>query len=990
MSAEPRLPEQRRPPAADEDPAKIPRLRFRVLGPVQVWRGHEKLSIGSPQSRAMLAALLLRDGRTVTAAELIDALWGDVAPPQALAAVRTYASRLRRSLGHGVLVSESGGYAIPVTAESLDLLDAQHRWDAAQVARSAGDLPKARQQLHAGLTLWDGEPLAGMPGPFADTQRARLKEWRLQLLEARLDIDLELGRHGEVVSELTELAAAYPMRERLRELLMLALYRSGRQGEALAVYADLRRLLAEELGVDPGPHMAFLQERILAADPSLTRTGVEPAGETAPSSAGQVRPTQLPATVPDFTGRTEVVEHLVGRLTETSAPSMVIEAVVGFPGAGKTTLAVHVAHAVRSAFPDGQLYVHLQAPNGRPAEPASVLGAFLRALGTADTAIPDTLQERAALYRSILTDRRVLVLLDDAHDAAQVRPLLPGTEGCAALITSRVRMVDLVGADMVDLDVMSPEEGLRLLTAVVGEERVAAEQEAAVDVVAACGHLPLAIRIVAARLAARRTWTIAHLAARLGDPSRRLDELQAGDLAVRRVLEPAYGRLGPAQARALRLLGLPDGPDFSLDAAAALLDLPAARTEDLLETLVDASLLGSTAPGRYRFHDLVRLYARSCAERDETPAERDTALSRLLDFYLATAAGVYGIARPGDRLVEHLEPTEHPGLAFPHRRAGLDWLLAESGPLLACVRQCATGPFLRKAADLLMAAVDLTESGAHTQQYEEVARTVDAAAQAAGDHRSKGRARLFLTLVSRANGQLQEADDEALRALDAATAAADGLVLSWVPSQRGTIALHEHRYAAARTQFEQAVTAFHDDGNRPGEATALSHLSLVHLKLDDTTTASALAQRGARLSSGQGPDLQFVDNRYALGLVLLREGRHAAAMKHFTDALEILREGGQLRDESMAHYRLAEVHLATGQPASAVTHAEQALALDVPGIRWRRGAFLTVLGKALLATGEPGRAGTCWREALSVYETYGRLSTPEAAEVRSLLGRTPA
>jgi DNA-binding SARP family transcriptional activator len=611
----PRVPEQKRPGSLREPVT----LRFDVLGPVRARRGDEPLATGSPQQRALLAALLLREGRTATAAELIDALWGEESPSQALAAVRTYASRLRKVLDPGVLVSESGGYAVRGLGEgSLDLAVAQEWAAEAEKAKATGALGRARELLNRALGLWDGEALAGVPGPYAEAQRVRLEEWRLGLLESRLDMDLEQGCHAEAVSELTALTAAYPLRERLRELLMLALYRSGRQAEALAVYADTRRLLAEELGVDPRAGLRELQQRILQADPDLA----EPSAPQTEPSAAAVRPAQLPATVPDFTGRSSFVAELSKVLAGASGDGgdsgdggrvMAVSALAGIGGVGKTTLAVHVAHQARPAFPDGQLYVDLQGAGSRSAEPETVLGAFLRALGTADSAIPDTLEERAALYRSMLDGRRVLVLLDNAKDAAQVRPLLPGTEGCAALVTSRVRMVDLAGAHLVDLDVMSPEEALALFTKIVGEERVASERKAALDVVAACGFLPLAIRIAASRLAARRTWTVSVLAAKLADERRRLDELQAGDLAVKATFELGYGQLEPAQARAFRLLGLADGPDMSLAAAAAVLDLPPEETEDLLESLVDTSLLESAAPGRYRFHDLVRLYARACA-----------------------------------------------------------------------------------------------------------------------------------------------------------------------------------------------------------------------------------------------------------------------------------------------------------------------------------------------------------------------------------------
>ncbi|MGW1732965.1 BTAD domain-containing putative transcriptional regulator, partial [Streptomyces sp. NPDC001999] len=605
-----RVPEQRAPQqqTADTD------LRFAVLGPVRAWRGGEPLASGSPQQRALLTALLLRDGRTATAAELIDAIWGEEPPSQALAAVRTYASRLRKILDPATLISNAGGYAIRTRPEALDLTAAQELAADAEKARAGGDRARARDLLNEALALWDGEPLASVPGPYAENQRTRLEEWRLQLTETRLDLDLELGCHAEAVSELTALTAAHPLRERLRELLMVALYRSGRQAEALAVYADTRRLLADELGVDPRPELSQLQQRILRADEELAHS----ADEAAPAPAA-VRPAQLPATVPDFTGRASFVRELGNRLATAEGSVMAVSALAGIGGVGKTTLAVHVAHQARPHFPDGQLYVDLQGAGARAAEPETVLGAFLRALGTADSAIPDSLDERAALYRSTLDGRRILVLLDNAHDAAQIRPLLPGTAGCAALVTSRVRMVDLAGAHLVDLDVMSPEEALQLFTRIVGEERVNSEREAALDVVAACGFLPLAIRIAASRLAARRTWTVSVLAAKLADERRRLDELQAGDLAVKATFELGYGQLEPAQARAFRLLGLADGPDISLAAAAALLNLEVHAAEDLLESLVDTSLLESAAPGRYRYHDLVRLYARACAERDEQP-----------------------------------------------------------------------------------------------------------------------------------------------------------------------------------------------------------------------------------------------------------------------------------------------------------------------------------------------------------------------------------
>ncbi|MEU2572821.1 AfsR/SARP family transcriptional regulator [Streptomyces anulatus] len=975
-----RVPEQRAPSI----PVTPDALRFTVLGPVRAWRGPELLSSGSPQQRALLAALLLREGRTATAGELIDAFWGEDPPSQALATIRTYASRLRKILGQDTLVSESGGYAIRTDRAALDLTLAQDLAAEAEKARAAGDRCQARTLINKVLGLWDGEALASVPGPYADNQRTRLEEWRLQLTETRLDLDLEVGCHAEAVSELTALTAAHPLRERLRELLMVALYRSGRQAEALAVYADTRRLLAEELGVDPRPELAQLQQRILRADEELARPADEPAAAPAP-----LRPAQLPATVPDFTGRSAFVSELGSRLATAESSVMAVSAVAGIGGVGKTTLAVHVAHQARRHFPDGQLYVDLQGAGARAAEPETVLGSFLRALGTADSAIPDTLDERAALYRSTLDGRRILILLDNAHDAAQIRPLLPGTPGCAALVTSRVRMVDLAGAHLVDLDVMSPEEALQLFTRIVGAERVGAEREAALDVVAACGFLPLAIRIAASRLAARRTWTVSVLAAKLADERRRLDELQAGDLAVKATFELGYGQLEPAQARAFRLLGLADGPDISLAAAAALLDLDPHVAEDLLEALVDTSLVESAAPGRYRYHDLVRLYARACAERDEQPpVERELALSRLLDFYLATAAGVYALERPGDRTVDHLEGTEREGLSFTDHGRALDWLYTEASCLLSCVQQNRTPASIRRAVDLLLAAKDLAESGANARQFESAATVVRDAAVEAGDPHAEARARTTLAQVHSMAGRFDQAEDEARRAMLLAPSVDDVWTHCNAPNELGIIAGYRNQQEEAEALLRQACTAFRADGNHAGEASALCNLSRVHLAMGRTASAVKLAGEGVALYNRMGLTLRLANGRYALGLALARANRPEEAQVRLTEALAVFRESRQRLWEGMTLFRLAEVQLTAERPAQAAALAEQALTMLLHiGGEWRRANVLTVLGRALHGIGQADRAQVCWREALSVFE---QLKAPESESVSRLLSMTGA
>ncbi|MDT0320081.1 AfsR/SARP family transcriptional regulator [Streptomyces millisiae] len=957
-------------------------LYFSVLGPVRVRQGERELSSTSPQLRAVIAALLLRHGRTATAQELVNALWGEDPPSQAVATVRTYASRLRKMLSGraDVWVSEFGGYALRLGPDDeLDVNVVARLTAAAEKASAAGELSRAHELYGQALALWDGEALGNVPGPEAEMQRTRLGEQRLNLLEQRLDVGLQAGLHAESVSELTALTTENPYHERFVELLMLALYRCGRQKEALAVYADARRKLTSELGVDPRAELSELQQRILNADASLNYVG--PPQTSAPPP---IRPAQLPAAVPDFTGRTAFVAELGAQLATAGGRVMVVSAVAGIGGVGKTTLAVQVAHAARENFPDGQLYVDLQGAGSTPADPKAVLGAFLRALGTAEEAIPQSLQERAAHYRSLLDGRRLLILLDNARDAAQIRHLLPGTPDCATLITSRVRMVDLAGAHLVDLDVMSPEEALTLFTRIVGAERVNAERQAAMDVVAACGFLPLAIRIAASRLASRRTWTVSVLASKLSDERRRLDVLQAGDQAVKATFELGYGQLDAEQARAFRLLGLADGPDISLHAAAALLDRDAETAESILETLVDTSLVESAAPGRYRFHDLVRLFARACAERDEQPpAEREAARVRLLDFYLATTARVYELERPGDRLPRHLTPTSHPGLDFDTAEAAVEWLFTEADCLLSCARQAVEPGRVRPAADLLLVARDLSESGVFSFQYERAAEALLRAAQDADDPRTEGRVLIALAQADNHAGRFESSDAHAQRAWLLGVAAEEPTIRAQAANLRGIAAGYLGREADAEGYLLKALEAFREYQDRPGEASALANLSRSCLNLGRTTRAVELAYQCLEILQSPGSGIRLANGQYALGRSLAADGQPQAAMQQLTAALATFTSHRQRLWEGMTLFRMAEVHLSTDQPTEAARLAEQALAQlrDVGG-DYRRAQILTLLGHALAAIGQAGRAHACWEQALVTFEELG---SQEADAVRNLL-----
>lgn len=479
-----------------------------------------------------------------------------------------------------------------IPGEALDLTVFERLCAEAAAARTNGGKQEAHRLLTEALGLFSGRPLTGIPGPYADTQRLRLAERQVAAAEDLCAAALAIGQHAEIVGELNNLTTEHPLRERLRELLMLALYRCGRQAEALGVYTDTRKLLIEELGVEPGVGLSTMHTRILAADPALALPAVpEVAAKDRPTAPA---PAQLPADVLDFSGRTELVSDLSTVLMNATGQAVVVTSLAGIGGVGKTTLAVHVAHRVRAEFPDGQLYVDLRGAGASPADPVVVLGDFLHALGVTEN--PESMEQRAALYRSLLANRRMLILLDNARDADQIRPLIPGVSGCAVLATSRSRLAGIPGAQLFDVEELTPREALALFSAIVGEQRVAAEPEAAMAVVTACGFLPLAVRIAAARLASRPRWSVSDLARRLADQRHRLDELQLGNLAVETTIGLGYGQLSTAEARAFRLLALIDSPDIPLAAAAALLGVDEDTAEELVEALVEANMLECFTP----------------------------------------------------------------------------------------------------------------------------------------------------------------------------------------------------------------------------------------------------------------------------------------------------------------------------------------------------------------------------------------------------------
>ncbi|WP_304944747.1 AfsR/SARP family transcriptional regulator [Streptacidiphilus sp. ASG 303] len=989
----------------DADAAQ-PNLHFEVLGPLQAWRSSREVELGPPQQRALLAVLLRRAGRPTGLREAVEGVWGEDPPPNAVAAVRTYVSRLRRSLepdrrsrtAADTLVSVADGYALRLPPGAVDADRFEQDVSRAGRALAAGDAEGCHAAAAAALALWRAAPLPGLPGPSADAWRRRLEELRCTALELRLGAGIDLGRAQEAVAELADLVVEHPLRERFRALLMLALYRGGRQAEALAAYADARRLLVAELGVEPGPELGELHARILASDASLLRPAPPVAVSRGPGERPAAAvPAQLPADPADFTGREAMTRELEavlrggdggqgGRGGRGGDGGVRLCAVSGIGGVGKTTLAVHAGHRVRAEFPDGQLHVDLRGAGDGPADPEAVLGDFLTALGQDPDGVPEGLEQRARLYRSLLADRRVLVVLDNALDTAQVLPLLPGGPGCAVVVTSRARLTDLTGARHVDLDVLDPQEAVRLFAAIAGTERVEAEREAALDVVSACSFLPLAVRIVASRLAARRSWTVSVLAERLADEQRRLDELQTGRLGVEATFELGYRQLSPALARAFRLLALPDSPDLSLASAAAVLGLQVQDAEDLAEALVDAGMLESPAPGRYRHHDLLRLFARRRSGRADTAGERDLASGRLLDFLFASVSAASRLLEPGDVLTDHLRPPQAQAAPLRDTEAARTWLRSEQATLFAVVSQRAGEDregALRTLVDLLMAWVWLIDGVVHQRQIERVLRPVVATAHRAGDRVAESRARCVRAFLLYSCDRYEAAEEELRTALELARACGDGVAHFSAANLLGVVTGGTGRSVEALPYLHEALEQCELLGNTSVSALIMGNTARSLMDLGRAAEARAMAEAALAAAESSGNDSTVAETRYAASVVMRQSGEPEPAAVHLHHALRLFREQGRRSWEGLVLARLAECLLALDRDADAALTAEQALAVAVEiDDAYCEGLAHAARGRALVRLGHAERGRAALEGAAAV---FGRLGVPEAEEVGDLL-----
>jgi DNA-binding SARP family transcriptional activator/tetratricopeptide (TPR) repeat protein len=947
---------------------------FRLLGPFEVWHDHHPIEVGHAKQRQVLAVLLVEAGYAVSTATLVDRVWGNDPPDGPLNVVYAYVARLRKVLGPaGVpLIRRSGGYLLDIDPQTVDLHRFRSLLTEADALRAGGSEPvpsaaaapkdpapaddrAIEQALDTALALWRGTPFPDAATPWLVRLREALVDQHLSAVLTRCEMAMRYGRHAEVVAPLRELVVEHPVDERPVALLMLVLYRSGRPAEALDVYQAARQRLSEHRGSDPSPSLRQLQQRILRDDPQLST------GETAHPPAGQLPiPAELPYDVPGFVGRKAELARLDALLpASNSRRTVVISAVDGTAGVGKTALAVHWAHRVKTRFRDGSLYADLHGYDpGAPAEPAQVLDHFLAVLEVPAASVPTDLDAKAALYRSLLDERRMLILLDNAASPAQVRPLLPGSPGCLVLVTSRDRLIGLVARDRaqrISLDVLPLDDAVDLLATFIGAERVAAELPTARRLAGMCARLPVALCVAGERVAVDTKRTLAEAVDELTDEQRRLDLLDAdGDqqTAVRAVFSWSYDALKEVAARAFRLLGLHPGTEIDGYAMAALAARTLDRAAGMLGALAQAHLIEATGPGRYRMHDLLRAYAAELGQA-HPQAERRAALTRLFDMYLAASAEAMDTIAPFERSRRPrvaVPATPLPPMADP--AAARAWLELHRPTLVAVARHAASNGWQGHTVALSATLVRYLDGGHYSDGHTIHGLAVEAA-RAVGDRAAQAHALTNLGLVERRHGRYHLAAEHVTEALALFRAIGDGQGQARSLGVLGQIRWRQNRLPEAADQFSVALDAFRQLGDRVGQAASLGNLGNIAERQGRYDEAGSYFEEARSLYRQIGDRHSEAQALSSLALIDDRRGRYQRAVQHHQEALAILAEIGDPPSQAAALADLGAVYVRLGQYTDATDHLERALTLyrDV-GDRSGQAEALNGLGEAGLGNGD--------------------------------------
>ncbi|MGP3960668.1 BTAD domain-containing putative transcriptional regulator [Nonomuraea sp. 3N208] len=929
---------------------------FRVLGPLQADVEGTPLALGPPQARAVLALLLLRPRDVVSMDKLADQLWEGQPPPSARVQMQGLLSDLRRRLGKGLIVTRAPGYLLDIPLGTVDLdLFREHVAEARRLI-GEGHVAVGAARLRAGLDLWRGEPFADIRVSAVREAAEQLAELRLAAIEDRVDADLRLGGSPELLEELGDLVARHPLRERLRGYLMTALARSGRVPEALEIYHQGRKLLLDELGVKPSAELHAVHAGILRAEPGLS------------PSAGRPRRLQAPNTLPPdvsvFVGREALSQELIELLTPAgSRPVPLVIAVTGAGGVGKSAFAVHLATQIRDAYPDGQLYLHLQGTRSRPVSPAVALARLLRALGVPVDAVPTGLDERTELYRNLVGGRSLLLVLDDVADESQLRPLLPADSRSAVLVTSRRRLAGIENVRPVPLDLLDERESIDLLRGVLGGARVAAEPEAAGELAAYCGGLPLALRIAAARLRHRPEMTLADLAVRLGRD--RLDWLEVGDVAVRASIALSYSQLDGQRRRLFRRLGLSATPEFEGWTAAALLDTDLGAAERLLDELVAVHLVeparhGVTGP-RYQLHDLIHLAAGELAAEEEPSGERRAALGRVLH-------GWHDLAAVADGRLPHwydLDPAPAPGWRVPaaNRAAveanALAWFDEEAYLLGGVVRQAADEGFPQVAWPLAQRVSAYFDIRGRYDEWFDVLRDGLRAAEQAGDR--LGSASML--------GLLADVESSRDR-YDAALANAERALVAYGKLPPGEVPVFDDEGRTGDPEVTERTKAL-EEARRSGDPMAVGWAAYDLI----------FARRNAGLSGGYLPLFEEARAAFAacgawmselwtvksLGLSYFKRRRLHDAAECIARARAVIRRF-QLGENALASSDIALVYAANSRfdEAERLARAEleQARTQDNP---WNVARALSTVARLAHDRGDHQAAMASYLEALAIW-----------------------
>jgi DNA-binding SARP family transcriptional activator len=1011
-----------------------------LLGPLTLSVADNEHDLGGSRQRVVLAMLALNANRVVPVEQLIDAVWDSAPPATARAQIQICVSGLRRVLAGATdraqIRTRAPGYLLEIAEDDLDATRFTSLVAAARSHVGANRVPEAVAALRSALSLWRGPALAGMNSELLRRSATRLDDARVVAIMDRIRLDLTLGRHEEIVGELFALVKEHPLRERLYEYLMLGLYRSGRQAEALEVCRRARATFMEDLGIELGESMRRVESAILNRDPELDLAVNGSRVATAAVEHQTAVPRRLPASIADFTGRqaqlAEIKSVLGDKDWQAAGFGTRIVSIAGKGGIGKSTLAVRAAHELRHAFPDGHLYGDLESPDGED-RVRGVLARFLRALGIDGNAIPDDDEERGELYRSRVATKKVLVVLDGAMNEDQVVPLLPAGPGCAVIATSRARLSGLPGAHHIDVGVFDVDQSLEMLATIVGQDRLRAEPEATRELVDLCGGLPLAIRIAGARLASRGHWTVDVLVSRLRDSGRRLDELSFRGLVLRSNISQSYRALTAVGQRLFRRFALITTHDFPGWTAAALLDMPPFDAGEVVEALVEAQLLDTVQyPGeklRYRFHDLIRVFAAEMLHQEETAADRRAAVEQLLGAWISRAEHAHRKEYGGDYTILH-------GTA-PRCRFGreleeaddmgdqIEWLEAERRSLVSAVHLAADYGMSEVCWDLALTSATLFGVKGHFDDWRETAQRALAAAETAGNRRGRAAMRYSLGTMHLFQTRLADVERDYAAALTLFEEEGDEHGCALVLRNAATADRLRDRDAAMLAKFETALTKMRAVGDQVGEAHILQSLAKVAIDKGDADRAQDLLEtaldryRGVGYLRGEAQalyrfaELHMITNQveqahqtlnrvllivrnvgdrigeahalYRLGVVRQRTGRLDNAETTLQHALSLAQQVGEHVVAGMTHYALAEIALVRGRGDGAGDHvvAAHALFTEVGSTVWQA---KTLIIRSDIQQGR-GADDLAARDLAEAINLLGKADSAEATRLREELAR---